>query len=163
MVTVRTRTPTCHRGRVSVEEQQGGRTVWAPSWRVVGWTAVAGLALALRAVLAGRHDPVGGLLTGAAAVAVLSVAGYDALCRPSLVADAAGLTVRQGWRERGYPWSAVHRVQVTVSRRLLVLWSLEIDAGDDLLLLSARRLGTRHAELRAVADQLARFGAPVVR
>jgi Bacterial PH domain len=125
---------------------------WAPRWSTVVALAVGGVALA---GLAATSDPVGAVLAGCAALAVLAFAGYDALARPTLVADAAGITVG-GWPRRRYAWDEVGRIEVRTTRRLLVLHALEIDAGDDLVLLTRRRLGT---DLPAVAARLADYRA----
>lgn len=128
---------------------------WAPRWSVVIWSAVAGVVL-----LAVAHglDVPGEVLAVAAAVACFAFAAFDGVVRPTLTADANGLTVRTGGWPRRYPWAEITRVEVVTTRRLLVLHALEIDAGDDLLLLTRRRLGT---DLREVAEALAEFGAPV--
>jgi Bacterial PH domain len=126
-------------------------TAWAPRWGVVAAVAASGVALGVLAGTSLSGDGAGAILAAAAAVVVLAVAAYDATVRPTLVADPDGIAVRQGWQPRRYPWPAVTRIEVVTTRRLLVLHALEIDAGDDLLLLSSRRLGT---DLTSVADLL---------
>lgn len=91
-----------------------------------------------------------------AAVMLAAFALYDSVVRPSLTADAEGLTVRTGGWPRQYPWAAVSRVEVVTTRRMFVWHALEIDAGDDLVLLTRRRLGT---DLHEVATILTAYAA----
>ncbi|MFL6138930.1 MAG: PH domain-containing protein [Frankiaceae bacterium] len=130
------------------EPAPGGASgqAWAARWSTVVALAVAGAALAL---LAAGSDPVGAVLAGAAALGALGLAAFDALARPTLAVDRAGLTVHDGWRPRRYAWAEIDRIEVRTTRRLLVLHALEIDAGDDLVLLTRRRLGTDLAEVSA--------------
>jgi Bacterial PH domain len=122
---------------------------WSARWSTVVALAVGGLALGWLAV---GSDPVGAVLSGCAALTVLAFAAFDALARPTLVADAAGITVA-GWPPRRYSWAEIGRVEVRTTRRLLVLHALEIDAGDDLVLLTRRRLGADLAEVAARLEE----------
>lgn len=123
-------------------------SIWQPSWAVVGGTAAAAVLLVVAGVLL---DVPGALLAWAAAAVTAGFAAYDAAARPALVADATGLTVRSGWRPRQVRWASVRRIEVTETRRLLVLHALEVDTDDELLLFPRRRLG---ADLAEVADRL---------
>jgi hypothetical protein len=133
-----------------------GSMTWSPRWTVVTAVGALGVAIAVVAFTTATSDGVGGALLVGLAGAVLSVAVYDAIVRPALVAGPDGLTIRQGWAPRHYPWPVITRIEVVTTRRLLVLHALEIDAGDDLVLLTQRRLG---AELRAVAATLTTYRA----
>jgi hypothetical protein len=126
---------------------------------VVAALAALGGVLVVVAAAAASGDGPGAVLAAAAAVVVLAVAAYDATVRPSLVAGPDGIAVRQGWQPRHYGWRAVTRIEVVTTRRLLVLHALEIDAGDDLVLLSPRRLG---ADLASVAELLSDYRAALV-
>jgi hypothetical protein len=129
---------------------------WSPRWAMVAAVGALGAVIAVIAFTTATSDGVGGTLLVGLAGAVLSVAAYDAIVRPTLVATPDGLTIRQGWQPRHYPWPAITRIEVVTTRRLLVLHALEIDAGDDLVLLTQRRLG---AELSTVAATLATYRA----
>jgi hypothetical protein len=134
-------------------------STWAPRWGVVGAVAAVGAAFAVLALVSASGDGPGAVLAAVAAVGFLAVAAYDATIRPTLVARSDGIVVRQGWQPRRYPWAAVTRIEVVTTRRLLVLHALEIDAGDDLLLLSSRRLG---GDLGAVAELLGDYRRALV-
>ena len=136
------------------------RTYAAP-WSTVLVEAAGGAVLVALAV---ATDAVGAVLASAAALAVLALAGFDALARPSLVAEPGGLDVHDGWRVRHYAWPQVTRVEVRAGRRVVVLPALEIDAGDDLVLLSRRRLGADLAEVAVrLAEYRAAYGTPAGR
>lgn len=105
-------------------------------------TAVVGLGLALAVVLV---DPVGRVLLGGAALLLLGLAAHDALLRPRVRADGAGVTVRGLTRATTIPWPRL-RARLRTQRRWGVRTrTLELeDAADDtvLLVLGRRELGT---------------------
>jgi Bacterial PH domain len=127
-------------------------TRWCP--RPVETAAAAGgavVALALAAVA----DPAGRVLFGVGAVGLLALVAVDLLLRPRLAADATGIRVRTLAVRRRLPWSALHRVDVDErSRYGLTARTLELDAGDTLIVLGRRALGS---DPRDVADALARI------
>lgn len=118
-------------------------------------TALAAGGAVLALALAVVADPAGRVLSGVAAVGLLALVAADLLLRPRLAADADGLQVRTLAVRRRLPWSAVARVEVDErSRYGLVSRTLELDAGDTLVVLGRRALGE---DPRDVADALARI------
>ncbi|HZB49369.1 MAG TPA: PH domain-containing protein [Mycobacteriales bacterium] len=125
---------------------------WFP--RPVETAAAAGGALVALA-LALVADPAGRVLFGVAAVGLLLVVAADLLLRPRLAADPTGVQVRTLAVRRRLPWSALQRVDVDERTRYgLVSRTLELDAGDTLVVLGRRALGD---DPRDVADALARI------
>ena len=118
---------------------------WAPA-RAVGWlevlaaVVVAGAALGL--------DVLGQLLALPAALLLLGVGLRDLLLRPTLAADADGLTVVNGARHVAATWAEVERLRVVTDRRAPLL---EIDLGEAVVVLPRRRLGAAPA---VVLDEL---------
>lgn len=125
---------------------------WGP--RPVETAAAAGgvvVAMALAAVA----DPAGRVLFGLAATGLFTLVVVDLLLRPRLAADPAGIQVRTLAVRRRLPWSALERVDVDErSRYGLTARALELDAGDTLVVLGRRALGS---DPRDVADALARI------
>jgi hypothetical protein len=106
-------------------------------------------------LLAATADPAGRVLFGLAALGLLALTVVDLLLRPRLAADPDGLRVRTLAVRRRMPWSALQRVDVDErSRYGLTARTLELDAGDTLVVLGRRALGT---DPRDVADALARI------
>jgi hypothetical protein len=90
----------------------------------------------------------------AAVLAVLAV--LDLWYGTPLTVDADGLRLRRGpGRVRTIAWTEIDRIESTTStsRGLLRLSSLEVDVGDQLIVLSRHRLG---ADPDQVADELRR-------
>jgi hypothetical protein len=113
----------------------------------------AAFAAVLAAGIAASLDPAGELLLGLAAALLAGIAGTDLLLRPRLRADANGIEVRTLAFRRALPWAEVSRVKVDEHSRFgRTARILEVDAGDTLVLLSRRALGT---DPRDVADALA--------
>lgn len=124
---------------------------WAPRWVESGAAAAVGLSLLGVAV---GLDAAGRLLVGAAGLFLLGLAVSDAVVRPRLRADADGLTVRTLGRRLGGPWAAV-AIRLRTGRRLgTAVHTLEIDVGDDLVVLGRRELGAGPAD---VAEHLTRL------
>ena len=129
---------------------------WSPRVGETVALAAAGLGLALAALLV---DPVGRVLVGGAALLLLGLATRDALLRPRLRADAAGVTARAltGVTAIGWP---VLRARVRSQRRWGVRsTTLELeDRSDDavLVVLGRRELG---ADPGVVAEALHAAGA----
>jgi hypothetical protein len=125
---------------------------WSP--RVAGTvvTAVAGLALALAALVV---DPVGRVLVGGAALLLLGVAAQDALVRPRLRTDALGVTARRLTGATRIPWPVL-QARVRNQRRWGVRsTTLELeDRSDDtvLVVLGRRELGADPAVVAEALD-----------
>jgi Bacterial PH domain len=118
-------------------------------------TAVAAGGVVAALLLAAAADPAGRVLFGVAALGLLGLVATDLLLRPRLAADETGVRVRTLAVRRRLPWSALQRVDVDErSRHGLTTRTLELDAGDTLIVLSRRALGT---DPRDVADALARI------
>jgi Bacterial PH domain len=125
---------------------------WSP--RPVETAAAAGGAV-VALLLALVTDPAGRVLFGIAAAGLLALVTADLLLRPRLAADATGLRLRTLAVRRSVPWSAVERVEVDERDRYgLSARTLEVDAGETLVVLGRRGLG---ADPRDVADALARI------
>jgi hypothetical protein len=106
---------------------------------VVGVTsALAGIAL----------PPTGRVLFWVLAIAVLVVAARDMFSGPTVLTDDEGVSFVRWWRRDRLGWSELEAVRVYTHRRL---HALELDAGDYLVVLPARRLG---ADLDEVVEAL---------
>lgn len=131
---------------------------WQP-WPGRRWCyatgALVGLILGLRSE-GGALGLGAGLAFTVATVVLAVLAASDVWYGVPLSFDPDGLVVRRGpGRRTVVPWSAVDRIEATTttSRGLLRLASLEIDADEQLLVLSRHRLGADPGE---VADELRR-------
>jgi hypothetical protein len=117
----------------------------------------AGVAL-IAAGLAVTADAAGRLLFTLLALWLAGVVAADLGLGPRLRADPGGVEVRTLSVRRRLPWSAVRAVTVDQRARYgLTARTLEVDAGDTLVVLGRRSLG---ADPRDVAAALAeiRFG-----
>ncbi len=119
-------------------------------------TAVAALVgLALVAVALGL-DVAGLLLVGLAGAFLLGLAVTDLAVRPRLRADLGGLSVTTIGRRLGAPWPAVG-VRLRPGRRFgTATTTLEIDIGEDLVVLGRRELGRDPADVAEVLERLRR-------
>jgi hypothetical protein len=125
---------------------------WAPRPAETAAAAGGGLVLLLLAVLA---DPAGRVLLGLAGLGLLVLAATDLLVRPRLSADASGLRLRTLAVRRDLPWSQVERVVVDERKRYgLTARTLEVDAGETLVVLGRRSMG---ADPREVVGTIARI------
>lgn len=109
----------------------------APAW---AWT-FAGIAVAagIAAVIA---DAQGRVLAVAVALVFAGLAVVDRRTSPRLEVTATGLLVREVAGTRRLPWDAVERVTVDERSRFgRIVHTLEIDAGEQLVVLGARSLG----------------------
>jgi hypothetical protein len=114
--------------------------------------ALTGVAILVAAVFA---DPAGRLLGGIAGAGLLILAGTDLAWRPRLAANGGGVAVRTPGRTARLPWTQITGVRVDERQRLgLTSRTLEIDAGDDLIVLGRRSLGTDPRDVAAVLDAL---------
>lgn len=109
--------------------------------------AFAALAVAC-AVGAVLSPPAGRVLLSVAAVMVAAVAARDALRPVTVETSDAGITFVRTFQPAFLPWSEIEAIGVYAHRRLR---ALEIDAGERLLVLPARRLG---ADLDDVVEAL---------
>lgn len=124
---------------------------WSPRPFESGLAATVGIALLL--VVIGL-DTAGRLLVGATGVLLLALALSDVLVRPRLRADSEGLTVRTLVRRVGGPWAGI-AIRVRTGRRLGArAHTLEIDIGEELVVLGRRELG---ADPVSVAEDLRRL------
>jgi type II secretory pathway component PulL len=106
-------------------------------------------ALSAVCAVAGLQTPVmGRILLWLAGAAIAVVAVRDAVVRPTLATDDAGVTVVRTWRPQRLTWGEIEAIAPYVHRRLA---ALEIDAGEVLVVVPARRLG---ADLSEVVDAL---------
>jgi Bacterial PH domain len=113
---------------------------FAPDRRL---TAAAG-AGALVAVLLSltTADLAGRLLWAGAAVVLLGYVATDLIWSPRLAADATGVRIRSPFARADLRWDEIHSVTADVrSRYGLRSSSLEVDAGDLLVVFSRRSLG----------------------
>jgi hypothetical protein len=99
-------------------------------------------------------DMPGRLLLIVLAAALLAESGRALLIRPVLTADPTGLTLRAAGRTRHHPWSAVVSVRARTTRRLVSVATLEIDLGDDLIVIPAYRLGNDPTDVAGVLETL---------
>lgn len=100
-------------------------------------------------------DPAGQVLFGVLTLGLLGLAAADLLLRPRLAADPTGVRIRTLAVRRRLPWSALERVDVDEHTRYgLTARTLELEAGDTLVVLGRRALGS---DPRDVADELARI------
>ncbi|MEN3361703.1 MAG: hypothetical protein V7637_5685, partial [Mycobacteriales bacterium] len=102
--------------------------------------AAAGALIAV--ALAAGADPAGRLLFALLGLWLAGLVATDLVLRPRLRADGGGLLVRTLAIRGQLPWSQVQRVRVDQrSRYGLSARTLEVDAGDLLLVLGRRSLG----------------------
>lgn len=127
---------------------------WATPHR---WVAAQAAAAGLAGALGAGSDGPGRLL---AVLAVLLLAGgalRDGAFRPTLAVDERGLTVRTGLVRRHWPWAELTSLRSVRStrRRLGSARSVELEFGEDLVLLPDRRLGAPAAEVAAQLQAMA--------
>lgn len=115
------------------------------------YTALAaGGALGAVAALVLTGDPAGRLLFGAAAVMLLGYVAGELIFSPRLLVSRRGLVVNAPLTRVRLDWAEVTDVRVeTHIRRGIRSTTLEIEAGEHLVVLSRRALGTE--PLHAVA------------
>lgn len=121
---------------------------WQPAlpWACGQLGVGAGLLAALPLV-----ERPGWVLVLPAALALLAFAARDLLLRPVLTADPDGLEVVSGVRRDRASWEQVERLREVRDRRTPLL---EIDLGDRLVVLTARRLGSPVEDVLAALEQL---------
>jgi hypothetical protein len=134
-------------------DPQPPSTVWTTDGHVrcaVPRSHIAAFAvIAVTSALAGiALPPTGRVLFWVLAIAALVVAARDAFSGPTLLTDGEGVSFVRWWRRERLGWSQLEAVRVYRHRRLR---ALELDAGDELVVLPARRLG---ADLDEVVEAL---------
>jgi hypothetical protein len=128
---------------------------WTVRSAETGLAALAGLVILGTAFFV---DAPGRLLGVIAGAGLLVLAGTDLAWRPRLAAYAGGLRIRTPGRTADLPWDRVTAVRVDERQRLGVTSrTLEIDAGDDLIILGRRSLGTDPRDVAAALAGL-RYG-----
>lgn len=127
---------------------------WSVRARVPVLEALGALVLLALALTGG--DPVGRVLGVAGAVLLGVLAGRDVLVRTRLSADADGVTVIAGFAgRRTLSWPQLASVRLEERSRLgLRSRLLELDSGDQLVLLSARDLGTDPEQVASALAEL---------
>jgi hypothetical protein len=121
-------------------------------------TGAAAAAAAVAIGLAVTADAAGRVLFTVLALWLAGLVGTDLLLRPRLRADAGGLQVRTLAVRTQLPWAAVQRVQVDErSRYGLTARALEIDAGELLVVIGRRSLGTDPRDVASALDAI-RYG-----
>jgi hypothetical protein len=121
---------------------------WQPA---ASWTAGR---LGVAAVLLGclpLVDRLGWVLAVPVAGACLAAVTRDVLLRPTLQADADGVTVVDGVRRVRAGWDEVERLRTVRDRRAPLL---ELDLGTRVVVLPARRLGAPVDEVLAALEEL---------
>jgi len=105
-------------------------------------TAMTGAAAVLVAGLSFATDAAGRLLLLLAAVILAGYALTDLVFRPRLAVDSAGIRVRSPLARADLAWPEVAAVRADERNRYgLRSVTLEIDAGEQLIVLSRRALG----------------------
>ena len=126
---------------------------FGPDRRLTLATAVFAVVAAIAAALTG--DPEGRLLFVGAALVLGGYALVDVVFWPRLSADAEGLVVRTPFARTALTWPDIDSVTADVRDRLgLRSTTLEIDAGEHLIVFSRRALGADPAQ---VADMIRAF------
>lgn len=114
------------------------------------------LALVALGVAVTTTDAQGRLLAVGAAVVLAIYGALDLLLWPRLAVGPDGLRVRTPSHRAVYAWPEVDRVRLDERRRFgLSAGTLEIDAGDDLVVLSRWALGADPREVLALVQSCA--------
>jgi Bacterial PH domain len=125
---------------------------WSVRTAETGLAALAGVAILGAAFFVDAAGRVLGVIAG---LGLLALAGSDLAWRPRLAVHATGLRVRTPGRSTDLPWTNVTRVRVDERQRFgLTSRTLEIDAGDDLIILGRRSLGTDPRDVAAALTDL---------
>ncbi|HKC27716.1 MAG TPA: hypothetical protein VKB75_06860, partial [Jatrophihabitans sp.] len=118
------------------------------------YTALAGSgALGALAALLLTSDAAGRVLSGLAAVLLLSYLVCDLVFSPRIVASAGGIVINAPLTRARLDWADVHHIRAeTRMRRGLRSTTLEIDAGSVLAVFTRRTLGAEPAEAAALIE-----------
>jgi hypothetical protein len=129
-----------------VDEARLPRLRFGPS-APLAWLAAAA-AVICAGIAAFGGDPAGRLILGIAAVLLAGLAGTDLLVVPRLAVSAEGVTVRTLSVRRRLPWDRIESIRLDERSRLgLASRTLEIDAGDVLIVLGRHSLGADPREV----------------
>lgn len=124
---------------------------FAPDRRLAAFAGAAAAGFA--GVTVFLIDAPGRILTGLAACLLACVAVDGLLGVARLTVSASGLDVRSLTRRRFLAWPQIDSLAVEERSRLgLAGRALEIDAGEDLILLSGRALGADPRDVLAVLE-----------
>jgi hypothetical protein len=115
--------------------------------------AIFAAALGCLAACAAEDTP-GRLLLVIVALVLLAEAIRLAAVRPVLRADHGGLVLRSGWRERRWQWAQLAAVRAARTTRLVRLATLEIDLGEELVVIAGYRLGSDPAAIAAALENM---------
>jgi hypothetical protein len=119
---------------------------FGPDRRLTALTGVLTLIAIAAAALA--SDPAGRLLLAGAALVLLAYTLTDLVYRPRLTVTADGLQLRTPATRGLIPWSEVEAVHADTRQRAgLRSVTLEIDAGERLVVFSRRALGADPADV----------------
>jgi Bacterial PH domain len=144
-----------------VENHVDGSAVYAraprlrfgPDRRLTGLSGVLAVIAIAAAVLAA--DPAGQLLLAGAAFVLLAYTVTDLVFWPRLMVSADGLLVRTPAQRGLIPWSEVEAVRADTRQRAgLRSVTLEIDAGERLVVLSRRALGANPTDVAGLVAAL---------
>ena len=125
------------------------RCRFGPDRRVTAAAAIGAAAAAIGA--AWTNDAAGRLLLIGAALLLAGYSVTDLVFWPRLSADADGLVVWSPLARARLPWDQVDAVRAEVRDRLgLRSVTLEIDAGENLIVFSRRALGADPATVAAL-------------
>lgn len=129
------------------------QTSWEPKAAAVTGLGIAGVLMAIACVTLATDVP-GRILTGVAAVGLLVFAAGSWRARPRLALTPAGLVYRGWLRTRTLSREEITLIRITEFRRIgRKVRLLEIEAGDQLLVLSRWDVGTDPIEvLDALTD-----------
>jgi hypothetical protein len=126
---------------------------FGPDRRLTALSGTLTAVAAVAAVLSG--DPAGRVLFVGAALVLLCYTVTDLVCWPRLTVSGQGLVVRTPLTRARLAWSDIEAVRAESRERLgLRSTTLEIDAGDYLIVFSRRSLGMAPA---AVAGLIRAF------
>lgn len=119
------------------------QTSWAPRTAGIAGLGVFGLVMAIVCVTVVTDAP-GRILTGVAAIGLLSYATMSWRARPKLAITEQGVAVRGWWRTQVLSAPEIKLIRITEFRRLArKMRLLEIETADDRLMVFTRwDLGT---------------------
>jgi len=104
-------------------------------------------------------DTAGRLLFVLVALLLIAYAVSDLVFTPRLVADSSGVTVRTPFGRSDLAWHQIDRIHADARQRYgLRSVTLEIDAGDELVVLSRRALGNDPEYVSDVVNSFAPQG-----
>lgn len=131
------------------------RASWAPSPVLAGLGWLLTAACAVLAVVFGlAGDGPGAVLFAVLALVAALLACYTSLARPRLAADTDGLRVRTMGGAKRFAWPEV-RVRLVTTRRLgRDVGTLELEAGETLLILGRLELGADPYDVLETLDTL---------